>query len=117
MDAVLKFTENTYLNEGGSFATPTNAGPITALSVMSTLDSGVGEGDLVVFTKNSAFATTVPSDRTTWKNLSYPVQRLVAPSGAVGPYTVTNVNGDLYFRAVDGLRSLILARRDFTDLV
>ena len=115
LDAVLKFTENTYLNEGGSFATPTNAGPITALSVMSTLDSGVGEGDLIVFTKNSAFATTVPSDRTTWKNLSYPVQRLVAPSGAVGPYTVTNVNGDLYFRAVDGLRSLILARRDFTD--
>ena len=115
IDAVLKFTENDYLNEGGSFATPTNAGPITALSVMSALDTTVGEGDLIVFTRNSAFATTVPTDRTVWKNLSYPVQRLVAPSGAVGPYTVTNVNGDLYFRSSDGIRSLILARRDFND--
>jgi hypothetical protein len=67
IDAVLKFTENDYLNEGGSFATPTNAGPITALSVMSALDTGVGEGDLIVFTRNSAFATTVPTDRTVWK--------------------------------------------------
>ena len=115
IDAVLKFTENDYLNEGGAFATPTNAGPITALTVMSALDTAVGEGDLIVFTKGSAFATTVPTDRTAWKNLSYPVQRLIAPAGAVGPYTVTNVNGDLYFRAEDGLRSLILARRDFSD--
>ena len=115
VDAVLKFTENDYLNEGGAFATPTNAGPITALTVMSALDTAVGEGDLIVFTKNSAFATTVPTDRTAWKQLSYPVQRLVAPAGAVGPYTVTNINGDLYFRAEDGLRSLILARRDFSD--
>jgi hypothetical protein len=51
IDAVLKFTENDYLNEGGAFATPTNAGPITALTVMSALDTAVGEGDLIVFTQ------------------------------------------------------------------
>ena len=115
VDAVLKFTENDYLNEGGAFATPTNAGPITALKVMSSIDTSVGQGDLVVFTENSAFATVVPTDRTQWKNLSYPVQRLISPTGAVGPYSPVNVNGDLYFRSSDGLRSLILARRDFSD--
>ena len=112
-DAVLKFTENDYLNEGGAFSTPSNAGGITAMQVMGSLDTALGDGELIVFTGNSAFATSVPTDRTQWKNLSYPVQRLVAPSGAVGPFTPLNVNGDLYFRSRDGIRSLIYARRDF----
>lgn len=112
-DAVLKFTENTYLNEGGAFATPSNAGSITAMQIMGSLDTALGDGELIVFTKNSAFATNVPTDRTQWKNLSYPVQRLVAPSGSVGPYTPINVNGDLYFRSEDGIRSMVFARRDF----
>lgn len=112
-DAVLKYTENDYLNEGGAFATPANAGPITAMQVMGSLDTALGDGELVVFTKDSAFATNVPTDRTLWKELNYPVQRLVAPSGSVGPYTPININGDLYFRSKDGIRSMLYARRDF----
>jgi len=114
-DAVLKFTENDYLNEGGAFATPANSGDITALEVVGALDTATGEGEVVVFTRDSVFATSVPTDRTQWKNLSYPVQRLVASKGAVGPFSPVNVNGDLYYRAPDGIRSLVFARRDFAD--
>jgi len=115
LDAVLKTTENTYLNEGGSFSTPTNSGNIQSLQVLTALDTVLGQGDLLVFTEQSIFATTVPTDRTQWKNLSYPVQRLVAPTGTVGPFSPVNVNGDIYYRSSDGIRSLISARRDFKD--
>jgi len=114
-DAVLKFTENDYLNEGGAFGTPSDAGDIVSMQVVGALDTATGDAELVVFTKESTFATTVPVDRTSWKNLTYPVQRLVAPKGAVSSFSPVNVNGDIYYRSTDGIRSLIFARRDFAD--
>lgn len=112
-DAILKFTENTFIAEGGSFALPINAGSVTGMEFISNLDTVLGEGDLVIFSRSGGFITQVPSDRTAWQNLNYPVQRYAIPVGAVSDRAIVNVNGDLYYRSPDGIRSLVLARREY----
>lgn len=113
-DSVLGFTENTYLNEGGSFWV--SGGPITGLSFAANTDSANGVGDLLVFTPSNIFAFDAPVDRTVWKNLDYPIQRYgLLNFGALSQESIVSMNGDLVFRAQDGVRSYIIARRDFSQ--
>lgn len=118
-DSVIRFTENTFLNEGGSFYIPSQQGDcssITAMAFGSNIDTSLGEGDLLVFTANSIFAFQAPIDRTVWKNLSYPIQRFaLLDYGSLSHDSVVTVNGDLFFRAQDGIRSFVYARRDFIE--
>lgn len=113
-DCVIRFTENTFLNEGGKFGVP--EGPITGMAFAANLDTSLGDGDLLVFTAQNAFAFNAPVDRTVWKDLRYPIQRFALIGvGCVNHESITLVNGDLIFRSSDGVRSLIYARRDFSE--
>ena len=112
--SVLKETENTFLNEGGDFAVPSNSGGITALAVPGTLDTALGQGPLLVFTPKYVFSINAPVDRTVWKDLTYPIQSISQISnGALGARSTITINGDVFYRSVDGVRSFIVARRDF----
>lgn len=114
-DAVLKFTENTYIAEGGAFGVPLQSGDITGMRFSANLDTSLGQGELVVFTQEAVFAVNVPADRTTWKNLQIPLQRVASmPFGSTSHGGIVNVNGDLFYRSLDGMRSLIFARREFS---
>ena len=113
-DAVLKFTENTFLNEGGAFTVPNNSGRINAMRFISNLDTSLGQGPLQVFTQSAAFSVNAPFDRTTWKDLQYPIQTIsLEVYGATGQDNTITINGDLWYRSFDGVRSFIVARRDF----
>lgn len=113
-DAILKFTENDFLNEGGSFGVPYNAGPITAMQFLATQDTSLGIGVLLVGTTNMVFSVNAPVDRTTWKNLTYPIQTVsLIDYGPFSPRATISVNGDMWYRSLDGLRSFIVARRYF----
>ena len=113
-DAVLKFTENDFLNEGGAFAVPVMAGSINAFSFVPNLDTSLGQGPIEVFTDNGAFSVNAPFDRTIWKDLNYPIQTVSLGSpGSLSQWSTTMVNGDIWYRASDGIRSFIVARRDF----
>jgi hypothetical protein len=113
-DSVIRFTENTFLNEGGAFAV--SNGPITGLAFAANLDTSLGDGDLLVFTPTATYAFNAPVDRDVWKDLSYPIQRFALLNfGSFNHESIVPVNGDLFFRAQDGIRSLIYARRDFTE--
>ncbi len=113
-DAVLKFTENTFLNEGGSFGVPYNAGPITAMQFLATQDTSLGIGVLLVGTTNMVFSVNAPTDRTTWKDLTYPIQTVsLIDYGPRGPRSTISINGDMWYRSEDGVRSFIVARRLF----
>lgn len=113
-DAVLNVTENAYLAGGGFFIVPGDAGPITAMRFTATLDASLGQGPLQVFTRNQVFSVNTPVDRLTWQDVTNPIatQSLIS-NGAMGQESTVNVNGDLTFRSIDGIRSLVLARRDF----
>lgn len=112
--SLLKFTENDFLNEGGAFMVPWQTGNITALSFTAQPDTVTGEGSLMVFTRSGIFEFAAPVDRTVWKDMEQPLQRFsLLNFGATSQESVTQVNGDLFFRAEDGIRSFFFARRDF----
>ena len=113
-DSVIRFTENTFINEGGAFAV--SNGPITGLAFAANLDTSLGDGDLLVFTPTATYAFNAPVDRDVWKDLNYPIQRFALLNfGSFNHESIVPVNGDLFFRAQDGIRSLIYARRDFSE--
>lgn len=113
-DAILKVTENDFLNEGGFFGIPSDMGPITSMQFLATQDTSLGIGPLLVGTTNGVFSNQAPVDRTTWKNLTYPIQTIsLLDYGPVGPRFVMSVNGDMMYRSLDGARSFIVARRNF----
>lgn len=115
-DAILKTTENTFLNEGGFFAVPNDAGPITAIAVLATQDTSLGIGPLLVGTSNSVFSVNAPIDRTIWKDLTYPIQTVsLIDYGPTGPSNNCGVNGDWWYRSVDGIRSFRVARREIDE--
>lgn len=113
-DAVLKDTENTFLNEGGDFSVPNNAGPISAMRFVSVLDTSTGQGPLLVLTTNSVFSVNAPVDRTIWKDVTFPIQTIsLVERGALSQDATVTVNGDVFYRSLDGLRSFIIAQRRF----
>lgn len=113
-DAILKFTENDFLNEGGAFGVPYNAGPITSMQFLAAQDTSLGVGVLLVGTTNMVFSVNAPVDRTTWKNLTYPIQTVsLLDYGPEGPRSCVPVDGDMWYRSTDGFRSFIVARRNF----
>lgn len=112
--SVIKWTENTFLNEGGRFAVP--GGNITGMAFAANLDTALGNGDLLVFTPSAVFVFDAPIDREVWKDLQYPIQRFgLLNFGALNHESIVPINGDIIFRAQDGVRSLVYARRDFSD--
>jgi hypothetical protein len=117
VDAVLYFTENTFLAGGGSFSVPLQSGDITAMIFMPVLDTSTGNGTLLVSTERAVFSVNASVDRDTWQNTSSPIQTIVMiGNGAVSQYSVAQTtNSDIFYRARDGVRSFFLAIREFQN--
>lgn len=112
-DSILKFTENTFLAEGGAFAVPMDAGEIVGLKPIANLNTALGQGPLVVFTDSGVFATVLPQDRFTWKTTTQPLQTMIQlETGGIAQDLLVNVNEDLYYRTDDGIQSLAYAVRN-----
>jgi hypothetical protein len=113
-DAVLNTTENAFIIGGGTFSIPGSIGDIRAMVFPAVLDTSLGQGPLQIHTPSHVFSCNVPVDRLTWQDTQNP---LVTPpligAGGLGQNSTILCNGDVFFRSVDGIRSLILARRDF----
>lgn len=111
---VLQFTENQFLAGGGAFVVSAQAGPIRAMASLAQQDSTTGQGPLQVITTKGAFSINAPFDRTQWQTTVNPIETIsMLASGAVAQNSTINVNGDIWFRAPDGVRSLMIARRDY----
>jgi len=115
-DSILKVTENTYLNGGGDFSIPDSNDQIVAMAVPAKLDVAYGEGNLQVLTRNEIVRVNAPLDRDTWQDVTSPIATLGQVNhGGVGPNNHAIVNGDLLYRSHDGIRSYILANREFNQ--
>jgi hypothetical protein len=110
-DAILKFTENTFLSGGGAFTAP---GRITAMQFISSLDTSTGQGPLMVFTVEAICSIRAPLEREAWAVMVDPIQTIsLLANGATSFYaTVPTTNGDIFYRANDGLRSFFSAVRE-----
>lgn len=106
----LKFTETTALHGGGDFSFPSE---VTALAVLPVIDTGSGQGSLVVGCRDSVHSLkTQITQRDIWAEVGF--QTIMLPSrGIVGANAVVAVNQDLYFRSSDGLRSVRTSTADY----
>jgi hypothetical protein len=101
--SVVSFTENTYIAEGGEFSLP-----------LATPNTALGQGELLIFTPGAVFSNTAPVDRDQWKNLTQPVQTItLINNGSQSQASTVLVNGDIFMRSRDGIRSVIQAVRYF----
>lgn len=117
-DAVLYFTENDIINGGGAFSVPISAGALTAFRPIAQVDTSTGQGPTQVFTTGGIFSLNTPNDRTQWANTNFPIGTVsMVSAGALSDRATINVNGDIWMRSLDGVRSFIVARRDFTSWV
>lgn len=113
-DAVLKFTENDLINGGGSFTVPVNAGEIRAIQPVAQVDTSTGQGPTQIFTTSAVFSVNTPSERAAWATVNDPIQTYsVINNGALSDRACSLVNGDIWMRSLDGVRSFVVARRDF----
>lgn len=113
-DSILHMTENLFTVGGGAFIVPSNAGNIRCLRHPANIDTALGEGQLKVFTRKSVYSVNVTPDRASWAALEEPIQRVEQINyGAMGDDAVIPVNGDLYYRSVDGVRTLLQGIRYF----
>lgn len=111
---VLKFTETGYLSEGGRFRVPLKYGQIQAMTMVANLDRSNGQGPMIVFAEEGFSTFNLPPNRDTWKNLTYPVQVNMPIRYSATSHTGTVlVNGDVFYRSKDGLRSFVYAIREF----
>ena len=112
-DAILYFKENTLLSGGGAFAIPFLSGRINAMVPLAQMDTSLGQGALQVFTDNGAFSVQAPFDRALWALVNFPIQSSsLLGNGALSDWAATNVNGDIWYRSSDGVRSYQVTRRD-----
>lgn len=115
-DSILKMIDNAFTASGGAFIVPSNAGNIRALKHPANLDTALGEGQLLPMTRRNVYSTNVVPDRAAWALLSEPIQRVAQINfGTVSDRSVVTVNGDLYYQAVDGIRSLQQSIRYFNS--
>ena len=112
-DAVLKFSEAIYLNEGGSFKLPAAQGNVVSMNYIASQDTSTGQGTLLIGGEYgwSSINGLIPRDQ--WKNV--PIQQVtLVEIGSTGHRSVVNVNGDLWFLAHDGWRTYRQARAEIT---
>lgn len=115
-DSVLRVTENPLAIGGDGFSVPTNAGAIRALFYPANLDTNLGQGPLLIGTRKSVYALTVPVSRSSWTSSgdNQPLQVVAQHKwGPVGDRSVVIVNSDNFYQTLEpGIRSLIFARRN-----
>jgi len=102
---VLNFQEDGYLASGGVLSAPSQMGKIQALCFPTIADTATGQGDLLAFCDNGVCSFAVSLPRSQWKKSSSFTRVTLADIGVLGDQTVTNVNGDIFFRSHDGVRS------------
>lgn len=107
----LKFTETNNLIGGGDFAFPS---PVKALAVLPVVDTGSGQGALIVGCENAVYTLkTQITQRDLWSEVGF--QTILLPTrGIAGGNAVVPVNQDLYFRSSDGLRSVRTSTADYS---
>jgi len=102
---VLKFTEASYLNEGGGFALANESGYITGMSFIRNALSAISQGPLVVFGEYGVSAFGIDAERSTWNDIDI-AYTLFTDHGGQSDRGVLPVNNDIIFRSDDGIRTI-----------
>lgn len=103
--AEIRFSETQYLTGGGSFSFKSK---ITGLAFLPGADTSTGQGDLIVFTRDEVNAIrSYIYDRTLWQTTQGMQRLLFLGGGAESHDSIVLVNNDIFYRSLDGVRSLL----------
>lgn len=106
-ESLLKFGESQYLAGGVAASLPFESGFIQGLAFFQNVASGTGLGPLLVFGRRGVTAVSVNVPRDAWLSSDFSQVLFVGP-GTTSPRSITSVNNDLLYRALDGIRSVRL---------
>lgn len=109
---VIRFTETNYWASGGAFGVPVYVGDITGMYAMPYLDTGTGQNELVVLGASGAIAIDLSRPRDQWLD-SQLLRISLIGAGCVSTHSLCALNGDLFFRSSEGVRSYRNARSEF----
>lgn len=116
-NSILRVTENPLAIGGDGFTVPNNAGTIRAIKSVAELDQAVGQGNLYVGTRKAIYRMQVPVTRQAWIAADANNQPLLTvvqkKYGFINDRSLVEHNSDLFYKAMDGTRSLALAVRYF----
>ena len=113
-DAVLKTTENDFLDSRGSFKLPTSGETIQSMTFTAILDAAYGQGPLQIGTQSTIFTCAVPTNAADWAALENPiVTETLIGKGPLAQNSTLLANSDTLFRTTEGIGSLVYARREF----
>lgn len=113
-DDILKFTEQQYWAEGGSFDTPINVGNIMGLYAMPFLDTGTGQNELVVGCTAGFTSLDLSRPRPQW--IDTQVQRVaLIGDGLVSSHGFAGLNGDMFYRSQKGINTYRNARIEYSQ--
>lgn len=113
-DDILKFTEQTYWAEGGSFDTPINVGNIMGLYPMPFLDTGTGQNELVVGCTAGFTSLDLSLPRPQW--IDTQIQRVaLIGDGLVSSHGFAGLNGDMFYRSQKGINTYRNARIEYSQ--
>lgn len=110
----LRFSETTFINEGGALLIPGEIGTIMCLAFVPLQDVSTGQGDLIVFGSSGASSFSVSTPRQNWKEAEGFQRLLFSDIGSLSNSTIS-INGDIYFRSLqgNGIRTYRNARAEF----
>lgn len=109
--SVLKFTETTFLSEGGAASLPFTMGHAKGAIFFPEQDTTMGQGELLVFAEKGMASFFLDLPREQWKTSKFQAMALI-DIGATGHRTLTPVNSDIWFRSSDGWRTYRQARAE-----
>lgn len=117
-DAILNVTENSLIVGGDGFSVPSQNGNVRALKPEINLDAALGQGRLLVFTREAVYALSVPVTRNDWiatTNSNQPLQTVVQlTNGSVNDRSLAPVNGDWFYQSLEpSIRTVKSAVRYF----
>jgi hypothetical protein len=109
---ILNFTEIQYWAEGGAFGAPIYVGDITGMFAMPYLDTGTGQNELVILGTEGGVSLDLSRPREQWLDTQLLRISLIG-GGCVSSHSLCALNGDLFFRSAEGIRSFRNARAEF----
>jgi hypothetical protein len=111
---IINFTDGTYWAEGGYFDIAASLGDIMGVAAMPYLDTGTGQNELVVLCRQGATSFDFSGPRTNWLNTQVQKISLIG-MGCVSSHSPVTLNGDLIYKAIDGIRSYQNNRIEFSQ--
>lgn len=111
---IIRFTEIQFAAEGGIVGLPVFIGDITGAYAMPYLDTGTAQNELVILGTEGAVSIDLSRPRNQWLD-SQLLRISLIGGGCVSSHSTCALNGDLFFRSAEGIRSYRNSRSEFNQ--